>query len=181
MAFDFNELEPEIQGAAYELFLAAADAGLLPQMTSGRRTTGQQLRLWKNYLKGASRFPALPPGLSAHEYGVAFDMLVRPEDYLADVGYTWETWGGVWGGQGDPVHFEIPSSRSYVLRHLSLNALTSAIDFALMFVPGKVGAVGTGAGILQLFPAWSHSAVLSAISSPATTIRESIEAYLNRP
>jgi hypothetical protein len=24
------------------------------------------------------------------------------------VGYTWESWGGVWGGQNDPVHFEYP-------------------------------------------------------------------------
>jgi hypothetical protein len=27
---------------------------------------------------------------------------------LLDVGYTWETWGGVWGSQRDPVHFEYP-------------------------------------------------------------------------
>jgi hypothetical protein len=27
---------------------------------------------------------------------------------LADVGYTWQTWGGVWGGDRDPVHFEYP-------------------------------------------------------------------------
>jgi hypothetical protein len=27
---------------------------------------------------------------------------------LSDVGYTWETWGGVWGSEHDPVHFEYP-------------------------------------------------------------------------
>lgn len=27
---------------------------------------------------------------------------------LADVGYTWQSWGGVWGGDRDPVHFEYP-------------------------------------------------------------------------
>jgi hypothetical protein len=35
-------------------------------------------------------------------------MVVTPWGALADVGYTWESWGGVWGGQKDPVHFEYP-------------------------------------------------------------------------
>jgi hypothetical protein len=35
-------------------------------------------------------------------------MVVYPWEALADVGYTWESWGGVWGGQKDPVHFEYP-------------------------------------------------------------------------
>jgi hypothetical protein len=26
---------------------------------------------------------------------------------LADVGYTWQQWGGVWN-EGDPIHFEFP-------------------------------------------------------------------------
>jgi hypothetical protein len=35
-------------------------------------------------------------------------MVVTPFSALVDVGYTWQTWGGVWGGRGDPVHFEYP-------------------------------------------------------------------------
>lgn len=174
MAFDFNELEQEIQGAAYELFLAASEAGLLPRLTSGRRTSTQQLRLWKNHLRGQSAFPALPPGLSPHEYGIAFDMVTSPYEALEDVGYTWETWGGEWGGAEDPIHFQIPGSRSYILKHASLSALAQGIDFALMFLPGKVGAAGTGAGLAQLFPRWSHNAVLQAIGSPASTIVEAL-------
>jgi hypothetical protein len=34
-------------------------------------------------------------------------MVVTPEQALLDVGYTWKTWGGVWG-EADPIHFEYP-------------------------------------------------------------------------
>jgi hypothetical protein len=34
-------------------------------------------------------------------------MVCTPLDALADVGYTWTTWGGVWH-QADEVHFEYP-------------------------------------------------------------------------
>jgi hypothetical protein len=35
-------------------------------------------------------------------------MVVSPWGALADLGYTWQQWGGVWGGDRDPVHFEYP-------------------------------------------------------------------------
>jgi hypothetical protein len=35
-------------------------------------------------------------------------MVVTPLVALADVGATWEDWGGVWGGAKDPVHFQYP-------------------------------------------------------------------------
>jgi hypothetical protein len=35
-------------------------------------------------------------------------MVVSPMEALSDVGYTWQTWGGVWGGERDPVHFQYP-------------------------------------------------------------------------
>lgn len=174
VAFEFDGLEPEISGAAYELFLAAHSAGLGPRLTSGRRTAGQQLHLWKNYLAGQSRFPALPPGLSPHEYGIAFDMVTADLDDLGDVGYTWETWGGEWGGTNDPIHFQIPGSQRYILKHASLSALANGIDFALMFLPGKVGSALTAAGLAQLYPPWSHSALLEALSSPASTLLDAL-------
>jgi hypothetical protein len=105
---------------------------------------------------------------------------VSPFESLSDVGYTWETWGGVWGGENDPVHFEIPESRKYVLEHLSLDALTTGIDFGISFLP-VVGQASTFATVLQLFPRWSQNAVLDAISSPTSTIQRSIHDYLSRP
>ncbi len=173
MAFDFNQLEPEIQGAAYELFYAASRSGLFPRLTSGRRTFTQQFRLWRNYLRGRAPFPALPPGLSAHEYGIAFDMVVVPFEALEDVGATWQEWGGVWGGARDPVHYEVPNAHEYILERVSVDALTTAVDFGIAFLPG-LGIATTAAGILQLFPRWAHSAVLGAMSSPTETIVEAV-------
>src|SRR5882672_5300486 len=104
----FEDLIPDFQEPARELLQAAGSAGLQPRVTSTRRTQAAQARLYRRWLSGLSPLPAAPPGTSAHEYGFAFDMVVTPWEALADVGYTWQTWGGVWGGDRDPVHFEYP-------------------------------------------------------------------------
>ncbi len=101
-------------------------------------------------------------------------MIAAPFEALADIGATWQDWGGVWGSSSDPVHFEIPGSRSYILQHLSLSALATGIDFAISFLPA-VGVATTFASILSLFPQWSHNAVLDAISSPAGTLLETFQ------
>jgi hypothetical protein len=36
-------------------------------------------------------------------------MVVAPMEALADVGYTWQQWGGGWNGT-DAVHFELPGA-----------------------------------------------------------------------
>jgi len=74
------------------------------QITSVRRTYGQQLALYNNRLHNP--YPVAPPGRSKHELGLAWDM-VGPEDQLTLAGRIWESWGGRWGGRfGDPIHFE---------------------------------------------------------------------------
>jgi hypothetical protein len=60
-------------------------------------------------LAGQAGYPVAPPGSSAHEYGEAFDMVVSPMEALADVGYTWQSWGGGWN-PADAVHFELPGA-----------------------------------------------------------------------
>jgi len=84
-------------------------------ITSAKRSRTDQQRLYNRYLKGESPFPALPPGRSQHEKGLAFDMVrlnVDPEDddLLREVGAAWRAAGGVYGGDVDPVHFEAPKS-----------------------------------------------------------------------
>ena len=92
----FENLIPEFAGFAEELVGAAANARLNPRVTSTRRSHAEQKRLYEKYLRGESRFPAKPPGQSAHEFGWAFDMTVSPFEALWDVGYTWQQWGGLW-------------------------------------------------------------------------------------
>lgn len=104
----FEDLIPDLQGPAADLLAASGSARLSPRVTSTRRSRAAQERLYRRYLSGLSPLPAAPPGTSAHEFGYAFDMVVTPWEALADVGYTWQSWGGVWGGERDPVHFEYP-------------------------------------------------------------------------
>jgi len=39
-------------------------------------------------------------------------MVVTPVEYLADLGDLWNSWGGQWGGFGDPVHFQLRGAPS---------------------------------------------------------------------
>lgn len=77
-------------------------------VTSTRRSVADQARLYRAYRAGRSQYPAAPPGTSAHELGLAFDAVVRPESYQAAFGALWERLGGEWGGKyQDPVHFQL--------------------------------------------------------------------------
>jgi D-alanyl-D-alanine carboxypeptidase len=104
----FEDLIPELQGPAQDLVDAAGAAGLQPRVTSTLRSYQAQVRLYRRWQSGLSPLPAAPPGTSAHEFGYAFDLVVTPYEALSDVGYTWQTWGGEWGGEKDPVHFQYP-------------------------------------------------------------------------
>jgi hypothetical protein len=77
------------------------------RVTSARRSTGEQTRLYRRFLAGRASFPVAPPGRSYHEYGRAIDIVARPE-VLRGLGLAWERLGGRWGGRfKDPIHFEL--------------------------------------------------------------------------
>ena len=101
MSGQLAQLHPQLQPWARWLI------GLWPygQLTSTLRTRAEQTRLYAAYLRGESRFPALPPGSSMHELGRAFDY-VAPAAVLEQLGQIWEQVGGRWGGARDPIHFE---------------------------------------------------------------------------
>ena len=109
MGWALRGLVDELAAAAADLLDAAAAAGLMPRVTSTRRSSSEQRRLYSRYLAGQAGFPVAPPGSSAHEYGEAFDMVVTPMAALADVGETWQSWGGAWN-PSDAVHFELPGA-----------------------------------------------------------------------
>lgn len=76
------------------------------RVTSTRRSTAEQTRLYRRYLAGQSRFPVARPGTSKHEQGRAIDLVARPE-VLRRLGLWWESLGGRWGGRfNDEIHFE---------------------------------------------------------------------------
>src|SRR5216684_7351057 len=108
-------LVPELRPYAHDLYKIAGANGLQPRITSARRSYVEQVRLYDRFLKGINPFPVAAPGTSAHETGEAFDMLVTPVDYLQDLGALWISWGGEWGGNRDPVHFQLPGAPSQEL------------------------------------------------------------------
>jgi hypothetical protein len=61
-------------------------------------------------------------------------MLVTPVEYLAELGELWASWGGSWGGFGDPVHFQLPGAPSPEL--LAQTKASSALEAK----PGTIGA-----------------------------------------
>ncbi len=109
MGANIDDLVEELRNPCRALVDAASAAGLQPRITSTFRSHAEQQRLYRRFLAGQQGFPVAPPGSSSHEYGEAFDMVVSPMDALADVGYTWQTWGGGWN-PADAVHFELPGA-----------------------------------------------------------------------
>lgn len=75
------------------------------RVSSAFRSRTEQTRLYRRYLAGQSRYPVAPPGRSYHEYGRAIDLVAQPE-VLRRLGALWRSWGGRWGGERDPIHFE---------------------------------------------------------------------------
>lgn len=109
------KLAPGFRPFADALLRAARALDARFVFTSTYRSPQDQRRLYSRYIKGESPFPALPPGQSQHERGLAVDLArlgVDPADdeMLVDLGTAWREAGGVWGGEVDPVHFEAPKS-----------------------------------------------------------------------
>ncbi len=169
-------LVPELRDASQYLLQEASRAGLQPRITSAFRSYSQQTRLYRRFLRGQSRFPALPPGSSAHEYGEAFDMVVSPEGYLVDVGALWTSWGGAWGGQADPVHFELPGASARAKGRGEPSGLQELVGLGRSFAQGRlpvIGQVGTVAWLASLIPGLTENQYLKLLSDPAY-----LEAYL---
>lgn len=77
-----------------------------PRITSGRRSSADQLRLWRN--RRNNRYPVARPGTSKHERGLAFDLPRGP--HLEAFGHWAPLVGLRWGGlfsRPDPIHFEV--------------------------------------------------------------------------
>lgn len=83
----FAGIDPRLRAHAEATVAYAAKFGIVPNIVSVRRNAGEQAKLYANYQAGLSRWPAEPPGESAHQYGVAWDSTVKPEHQ--------ETWNAI--------------------------------------------------------------------------------------
>jgi len=104
-----DALDPRVRPWAEYLVQIGQQYDPALTITSVRRSSSEQARLYRRFLAGQSLYPAAPPGQSKHEFGLAWDM-VGNKDVIAWLGGVWESWGGTWGGRfgaADPIHFEV--------------------------------------------------------------------------
>lgn len=79
MSIALRGLEPEVRERAQLALDWANRFGINIIVTSGYRTFLEQEQLYRRFLAGNSRFPANPPGDSAHNHRLAWDsVLPRP-------------------------------------------------------------------------------------------------------
>jgi len=108
---DLGTLDPRLVPWAKYLYSLGKQYDGRLVVTSARRSMAKQQRLYNDYLRGISKIPAAPPGRSLHQLGLAFDLARIGKDPLTDpllnwLGAVWTSWGGRWGGERDPVHFQ---------------------------------------------------------------------------
>jgi len=101
---NISGLDPAFKPWAIYLFDYAKWLQLGPRFTSGYRSFQEQERLYRRWLDGRHPLPVAPPGRSLHNYGLAVDLVSQDN---ARLGALWISWGGRWGGSGDPVHFSV--------------------------------------------------------------------------
>jgi len=100
-------LREDLQPYAAALIQAIRQVQPNVYITSGKRNSRDQARLYARFQAGLSRYPAAPPGHSTHEQGIAFDLGNLDPRLLRAAGLLWESWGGRWGGRfKDIIHFE---------------------------------------------------------------------------
>ena len=119
MSASLRSLDRRFAPYAQAFIAALARAGYRVEVTSTRRDSNEQRRLWDCYRKtgcsncrrGPGCYPAAPPGQSVHALGAAFDLKLTPPDY-ARAGRYWESLGLTWGGRfSDPIHFDFRPRR----------------------------------------------------------------------
>jgi hypothetical protein len=110
-------LDPRIRANAEAAIASARARGYTPRVTSSRRSWSEQERLWNHTCRCLEAgvagspdpqlkctYPAVPPGTSSHNYGLAFDSTVPPE-HQAD----WNATRRIYGFNvpaGDEIHAE---------------------------------------------------------------------------
>lgn len=109
---ELQTLQPWLVPYAKYLYRIGKYYDPLLVVTSSFRSPMQQAKLYARWRTGESQIPAAPPGRSLHGYGLAFDLARIGKDPFTDpllnwLGAVWASWGGQYGGDRDPVHFQV--------------------------------------------------------------------------
>ncbi|SRR5712691_2904668 len=89
------------------------DAGYLVRVNSVYRSKAQQRELHQRWEEGDPQVIAepAPPGRSAHNFGMAADLNLQPEDFDALQQAAEDNGLAYPDPEGDPVHIELPNWR----------------------------------------------------------------------
>lgn len=112
MTIQLRGLHEGVRPYAEYAHRVARHFGLEPRVTSTFRSWVDQSRLRRRYLQGRSRFPANAPGDSAHNYGLAWDSTVAPENQ--GLWNRIREWVGFRVPSNDEIHAEVPRWRELV-------------------------------------------------------------------
>ena len=116
---------PMLQEVSRRMYAIQSDLralGIPFAITSTWRSYASQEALYEAYVaRGRTGLPAARPGLSTHEYGIAFDASF-PVGKEAIVSRVAKTHGMVWFGSRDRVHFDLfgPTAWNALLRRLGM-------------------------------------------------------------
>lgn len=109
---------PEIARRESKIVAECRRRGIPFKVTSRYRSIASQQKLYDAWIaRGKTGLPAARPGLSTHNYGIAFDATF-PADRSAEVAEIARQNGMVWFGPKDRVHFDIfgPDAWNALLR-----------------------------------------------------------------
>jgi len=122
--------QPEVQAAEHRLERLARRAGITFTVTSRFRSIGKQIELFKRFKAGKSQFPVAVPGLSTHNYGVAFDAVSNNQQKLGQLAAKADL---VWAGPRDRVHFQFASQADWsaALTRSGVRALATRLAASL--------------------------------------------------
>lgn len=145
---NLSKVHPTLRAIARNLPRVAAAQGYQVRVTSGYRSRATQAKLYSDYVKGLSLYPAAPPGTSDHEKGLALDILsTNVEALVRDL----TSVGLGWQGPDDPIHFYIAPGASRTSVQAAAKAtpapkkksLAKKVLGAASWVPGPVGLAAT--------------------------------------
>ncbi len=112
MSIHLRGLAPSVRSHAEYTLEWARYYGIEVLITSSYRSWNEQQALYTKWLEGRSRWPAAPPGRSAHNWGLAFDSYVEPHHQAA---WDWLRRALGWHVPvNDEIHAAVPGWRQYV-------------------------------------------------------------------
>lgn len=138
-------LHPQVRKVVRALPAISKAYGIPIKVTSLYRSPAKQRQLYAAFLAGKMPYVVAKPGTSAHEKGLAIDLVTldpgKLAPILAQVGFKW-------AGKKDPVHFELASLKSPTKPYKKKKSIFKRVLSVASFIPGPIGLAATGASLV---------------------------------